>query len=196
MAGRLSDRTVVLGVSGGIAAYKACELARLLVREGASVYVVMTENATRFVAPLSFEAITGRPCRTDMFGGASSGGDPYPHLDRSGELDALVIAPATANIIARMAAGIADDLLSTLALSVTCPVFVCPAMNHRMYRHPATSRNIGTLRSFGHRILGPEEGELACGESGAGRMLEPARILEAIVAELVARPRAGNRPGG
>lgn len=192
MSGRLANRTVALGVSGGIAAYKACELARLLVREGASVHAVMTENAARFVAPLSFEALTGNPCRLDMFGGASSVGGPYPHLDRSGSLDALVIAPATANIIAKMAAGIADDLLATLALSVACPIFVCPAMNWRMYRHPATGRNIEMLRSFGHRVLGPEEGDLACGESGAGRMIEPARILDAVVAELNSGPRAGD----
>ena len=194
MAGRLENRSILLGVTGGIAAYKACELARLLVREGADVSAVLTVNATKFVQPLSFEAITGRVCRSDMFEWAAGGSDPYVHLDRSGSLDAMIVAPATANMIARMAAGLADDLLSTLFLSVRCPVFVCPAMNSRMYEHPATARNIETLRSFGCRILGPAEGALACGETGKGRMVEPSEIVEAVIADL--KERAPKRSGG
>ncbi len=192
---RLNKKRVLLGVSGGIASYKSCTLASLLVKEGATVSTVLTRNARRFVTPHTFEALTGNPCRTHTFKRISGGETAYPHIDPAEEAELAVLAPATANLIARLAHGLADELLPTLCLSLRCPVLICPAMNVRMWEHPATQRNIQTLASFGHKILGPESGTLACGMTGAGRMVEPEEILKVICRLLTRQPDSGSQPG-
>ncbi len=174
----MRDREILLGVTGGIAAYKSAELARMFRREGANVRVVMTEAATEFVTPLTFEALTGNPVHVGTFERRDAPALEHVELARTAE--ALVIAPATANVIARLALGIADDLLSTTALACTCPLIVAPAMNSRMWGHPAVRANVKLLESRGAVIVGPAEGELACGETGVGRMAEPAEIFEAV----------------
>lgn len=179
----LKDRRIVLGVTGGIAAYKACDLASRLIKRGASVRVVLTENACRFVPPLTFETLTGNPACVDTFGPRRE--MEHISLARWGEL--FVIAPATANCIAKLANGIADDLLSTTALAMNGPVLIAPAMNANMYRHPATQQNLRTIRDRGVHTVGPESGRLACGDDDIGRMSEPEAIVEAI--ESVLAPR-------
>ena len=169
-------KRIVLGVTGGIAAYKSVQLARDLTRLGAEVDVVLTRAATRFVAPLSFEGVTGRPARTDLF--AADGSALHVRLGR--EADAVCVAPATADFLARAAHGRADDLICTVLLATRAPVVVCPAMNHRMFAHPQVQANLAHLRErLGYRIAGPVEGPLAAGErDGPGRMLEPEQIEE------------------
>jgi phosphopantothenoylcysteine decarboxylase/phosphopantothenate--cysteine ligase len=179
---RLLGKRIVLGVSGGIAAYKSCDLASRLVKEGATVTAVLTRGAQRFVTPYAFEALTGQPCLTQLFRRIEPGGSAYPHIDPAKNLDAVILAPASANLIARLAHGMAGDLLSTLMLSVRCPIFTCPAMNVKMWEHPAVQANLQTLKSFGHTILGPDSGALACGMEGAGRLLEPPQIVDAVCA--------------
>ena len=176
---RLAQKKVILGVTGGIAAYKSCDLASRLVKEGAHVTALLTRGARRFVTPYTFEALTGRPCLTRNFKRIAPGETAYPHINFA-DADYVVIAPATANAMARMAHGLSSDLLSTLMLSVRCPILTCPAMNVLMWEHPATQLNVELLKKFGHRILGPASGALACGMTGAGRMVEPAEIVEAI----------------
>lgn len=171
----LKDRRIVLGVTGGIAVYKACDLASRLVKRGAQVRVVLTEHACRFVPPLTFETLTGNPACVDMFG--PRGGMDHISLAKWGEL--FVIAPATANCIAKLAGGIADDLLTTTALAMNGPVLIAPAMNANMYRHPATQQNLELLRQRGVCTVGPESGRLACGDDDIGRMSEPEAIDEA-----------------
>ena len=173
----MRDARVLLGVSGGIACYKAAELARLFRREGAAVRVVMTRNAAEFVAPLTFEALTGHPAAFEMFAPRSENAADHVELARWAQV--FVVAPATADIIAKLALGLADDLLSTTALACEAPLLVAPAMNSRMWRHPAVQANVAMLRSRGTTVVGPAEGELACGESGPGRMAEPEEILAA-----------------
>ena len=168
---------ILVGVTGGIAAYKACTLVRLLVRAGHDVYPLVTEAAERFVAAETFFALARK----------SRSGDPYPHLERA---DLLVVAPLTANTLARLAHGLADDLLTEAALAHAGPVVVAPAMNVLMWQHPATRENVETLRSRGVRFVGPEAGELAEGEVGTGRMAEPETIA-AVVEELLAGSRSG-----
>jgi phosphopantothenoylcysteine decarboxylase/phosphopantothenate--cysteine ligase len=158
---------ILVGVTGGIAAYKACTLVRLLVRAGHDVYPIVTEGGARFVAPETFFALARR----------SPSEDPYPHLERA---DLLVIAPLTANTLARLAYGLADDLLTEAALAHDGPLVVAPAMNVRMWQHPATQANVETLRARGAVLVGPAEGELAEGESGPGRMAEPEEIADAV----------------
>lgn len=175
--GGLADKNIVLGVTGGIAVYKAVELARLLVKKGAGVKVIMTEAATRFVNPLTFRVVTDNPVITSMW---SDPVEPIPHISLSDEADIIIIAPATANIIAKCAHGIADDMLSTTVLAAKGTVVVAPAMNTRMLEHPATAGNIKALKDRGVFIIEPGVGELACGEEGAGRMAEPALIVEAL----------------
>ena len=173
---------ILVGVTGGIAAYKACTVVRLLVRAGHDVYPIVTEGAARFVAPETFFALARR----------SPSEDPYPHLERA---DLLVIAPLTANSLARLAHGLADDLLTEAALAHDGPLVVAPAMNVRMWQHPATQANAETLRARGVLFVGPAEGELAEGESGPGRMSEPEEIAEAVEQALSAPtgPLAGRR---
>lgn len=176
----LKDRRIVLGVTGGIAAYKACELVSGLKKRGAQVRVVLTENAAKFVPPLSFEALSGNPAHVDTFAPR----DGMEHIALAKWAELFVIAPATANCLAKLACGIGDDLLSTTALAMTCPLLIAPAMNANMYRHPATRANLATLRSRGARVVGPDSGRLACGDDDIGRMSQPEAILEAIGAIL------------
>ncbi|GMV82448.1 MAG: hypothetical protein AMXMBFR7_36320 [Planctomycetota bacterium] len=192
---RLEGKRILLGVGGGIAAYKVCDLASRLVKERAVVTAVLTRSARRFVTPYTFEALTGRPCLTGQFRRLEPGRTPYPHIDPAREADLVVLAPATANLIARLAHGLADDLLSTLMLSVRAPVLICPAMNVQMWEHPATQRNVRTLVGFGHRVLGPSKGDLACGMTGSGRLVEPPEIVEALVKLLGEKSPASPVPG-
>lgn len=169
------DMNILVGVTGGIAAYKTLSLVRLLRERGAAVRVVMSENATRFVTPLSFETVSGQPVSSDPFGSR----DNMAHISLRDWADLLVVAPATANFMAKAAAGIADDLLSTTALACRCPRFVCPAMNSAMWDAAPTRRNLDRLIADGWTVIGPESGGLACGEEGPGRMSGPETILEA-----------------
>lgn len=174
----MSAKCVVLGVTGGIAAYKACHLTSLLRKHGYEVCVIMTQHATEFVQPLTFETLSNNPVVTDMFNRRA----PWEveHIALAKKADIFVIAPATANIMAKMACGIADDMLSTTVLATKAPVLVAPAMNTGMWTAPATQTNVETLKSRGVHFVGPAGGYLACGDSGAGRMEEPEAIFEAI----------------
>jgi phosphopantothenoylcysteine decarboxylase/phosphopantothenate--cysteine ligase len=173
------NRRVLLGVSGGIAAYKACEVVRRLREAGAEVRVVMTESAERFVTPLTFQALSGQAVRSGLWDEAAEMG--MAHLELARWADAILIAPASADMLARLAHGFADDLLSTLCLAATAPLAVAPAMNHRMWLHPATQANVASLRQRGVAVLGPANGPLAEGESGPGRMLEPQQLVQALL---------------
>ena len=181
----------VVGVTGGIAAYKTAELVRLLVKEGATVDVVMTEAATRFVTPMTFQALSGRAVATDLW--ASGADNAMGHIDLSRGATAIVIAPGSADFIAKLAHGHADDLLATLCLARDCPLLVAPAMNVQMWLNPATQRNVAQLRADGVIILGPGSGDLACNETGDGRMLEAGEILEAIATARMPKHLAGKR---
>jgi phosphopantothenoylcysteine decarboxylase/phosphopantothenate--cysteine ligase len=171
---------IVLGITGGIAAYKAAELTRLLVKEAIVVDVVMTSAATQFIAPLTLQALSGRPVLTDLW--HSGAANAMGHIDLSRDADAILVAPASANFIAKLAHGHADDLLSTLCLARDCPLLVAPTMNVQMWMHPATQRNVAQLKADGVEILGPGSGSQACGEVGDGRMIEPEEILAALMA--------------
>ena len=178
----LEQKTIALCVSGSIAAYKACELARLLVKLGAQVQVVMTRSALEFVGASTFAGITGRPVIVEMFGQAATG---ESHVTLSTHSDLIVIAPATADLLARLANGRADDLVTATALCANCPIIVAPAMHPSMWEHPATQRNVEQLRVDGRiRFVGPVSGEVASGDVGLGRFAEPALIVHAIVAAL------------
>ena len=174
----LTGKRVLLGVSGGIAVYKAVEVMRRLVEQGAEVRVVMTRNAARFVAPLTFAALSGRPVLTDEFTDAAWG--PMGHIAVTDGIDLALVVPATANIIGKAAAGIADDALSTALLAADCPLVMAPAMNDRMYRSKVLRRNIESLRALGVRFMDPDTGVLACGTTGQGRLASPERILQAV----------------
>lgn len=167
---------IVLGVTGGIAAYKAVDVARQFTLLGFDVKVLMTEHATHLVGPATFRAVTGNAVAVGMFEDTAA---PMQHITLAREADLVVVAPATANIIARMAQGLADDLLSTTLLATRSPILVAPAMNVEMWQHPATQANLELLRRRGVSVIGPESGSLACGEEGEGRMSEPASIVEA-----------------
>jgi phosphopantothenoylcysteine decarboxylase / phosphopantothenate---cysteine ligase len=186
----LKGRAILLGITGGIAAYKSAELTRLLVKAGASVQVVMTASARQFITPLTLQVLSGQPVCTDLFDLEYESQIGHIQVARAAHL--VVIAPATANVIAKMAAGIADDYLTTVLLATSAPVLVCPAMNVKMYEHPATQRNLEELRKLGHRILEPSIGALACGEEGAGRLAELSNILEAIQ-QLLTPPKLEGR---
>jgi phosphopantothenoylcysteine synthetase/decarboxylase len=168
-------KEIVLGITGSVAAYKACDLARLFIKEGYSVSTVLTANACRLVTPLLFSSLTGGEVYTDMW---QQSGTKMGHISLKEKASLLVIAPATANIIAKCANGIADDLLSTTYLSVTCPVLIAPAMNPNMWNHPATRENIQTLVRRGVSICGPESGAVACGDEGEGKMSDIGSIYE------------------
>ncbi len=174
----LKGKNIVLGVTGGIAAYKACELTSRLRKAGAQVYVIMTKHACEFVAPLTFETLSNHPTVTDTFARPDTW--EVEHIALAKRADVFVIAPATANILAKMAHGIADDMLSTTVLATKAPVLVAPAMNTGMWENIATQDNVKLLRQRGIRFIGPEGGFLACGDTGAGRMSEPSEIYEAI----------------
>ncbi len=182
---------IVLGVTGGIAAYKAAELVRLLVKDGVSVDVVLTEGGARFVTATTFQALSGRPVLSDLW--HSGADDAMGHIAISRGADAIVVAPATADFLAKLAQGSADDLLSTLCLARECPLLVAPAMNRQMWSNPATQRNVARLREDGIAILGPDTGEMACRESGEGRMLEAAAIHAALIASRQPKVLTGKR---
>jgi phosphopantothenoylcysteine decarboxylase/phosphopantothenate--cysteine ligase len=171
------NRRVVLGVGGGIAAYKACELARLVVKGRGTVRVAMTRAATKFVQPLTFQALSGAPVLVDLFDPESEA--TYGHLSLAREADLLVVAPATADLVARLRAGMADDAVTTTALAATCPVLLAPAMNTRMWRNPAVQENLAALKARGWHVVGPASGELADGDVGEGRLAEPGEIAVA-----------------
>jgi phosphopantothenoylcysteine decarboxylase/phosphopantothenate--cysteine ligase len=178
-------KRIVLGITGGVAAYKAAELARLLVRDGVDVQVVMTAAARHFVGPATFQAITGHPVFTDLWDERIDSG--MAHIDLTRGADAVLVAPASADFLARLAQGRADDLLTTLCLARDCPLLLAPAMNRQMWDHPATRRNVAQLEADGAILLGPAAGAQACGETGYGRLLEPEQIAEAVQARF--RPK-------
>jgi len=175
-----TNKSIVLGITGGIAAYKAAELVRLLVKANVEVQVVMTEAACQFITPVTMQALSGKPVFKDMWDESIANG--MPHIELSRAADAVVIAPASADFIAKLAHGRADDLLSTLCLARDCPLLIAPAMNKQMWENPATQRNIALLDADGISILGPDSGEQACGETGLGRMLEAEDLLNLIQA--------------
>ena len=187
----LVGKRVALGVTGGIAAYKSAELVRLLVKEGASVQVAMTEAATHFVTPTTFQALSGKQVFTDAWN--AEPGNGMAHINLSREADLLLVAPASANYLGKIANGIADNLLTTLTLARDCPLFVAPAMNRQMWNNPATQRNIATLIGDGVTVLGPDSGEQACGEIGDGRMLEPAELLAEVIAHFQIKNLRGRK---
>jgi phosphopantothenoylcysteine decarboxylase/phosphopantothenate--cysteine ligase len=176
----LLNKKIVLGISGGIAAYKTPELARQLIQEGASVQVVMTEAATQFVTPVTMQALTGNPVYTSQWD--NSVANNMAHIELSRKADAILIAPASADLMAKLSLGLADDLLSTLCLARDCPLLLAPAMNKQMWEHAATQRSVQRLHDDGVAVLGPASGFQACGEVGMGRMLEPAEIAEQTIA--------------
>ena len=187
----LNGKRIVLGVTGGIAAYKAAELVRLLGKQGAEVQVAMTEGATHFVTATTFQALSGKPVYLDQWDVRMP--NAMAHIDLSRAADLIVVAPASADFLARIANGMADDLLATMVLARDCPLLVAPAMNRQMWENPATQRNIAQLQSDGVEILGPASGEQACGEVGAGRMLEPEEIVEAVIAFFAPKVLAGRK---
>ncbi|PKO34548.1 MAG: bifunctional phosphopantothenoylcysteine decarboxylase/phosphopantothenate--cysteine ligase CoaBC [Betaproteobacteria bacterium HGW-Betaproteobacteria-7] len=187
----LKGKRVVLGVTGGIAAYKAAELVRLLVRQGAEVQVAMTEGASHFVTATTFQALSGRPVFTDQWDARMP--NAMAHIDLSRQADLILVAPASADFLARVANGMADDLLATMVLARDCPLLVAPAMNRQMWENPATRRNVAQLQADDVGILGPACGEQACGEVGAGRMLEPEEILDEVQSFFTPKLLAGKK---
>ncbi|ART63742.1 bifunctional phosphopantothenoylcysteine decarboxylase/phosphopantothenate--cysteine ligase CoaBC [Kushneria marisflavi] len=190
---RLAGQRIVLGISAGIAAYKSAVLARLLKKAGASVRVVMTEGAQAFITPLTLQALTGEEVRTSLLDPQAEAG--MGHIELAKWADIVLIAPATADVMARLAAGMADDLLTTLCLATRARCLLAPAMNQAMWSHPASQRNAETLKAFGWQQLGPDAGEQACGDVGGGRMLEPEDIVAALDAALSGHsPAPGTLP--
>ena len=187
----VNHKRIVLGLTGGIAAYKAAELTRLLVKAGCEVQVVMTESACQFITPVTMQALSGKPVFTGMWSGDVDNG--MPHIELSRNADAILIAPATAEFIAKLLHGRADDLLSTLCLARDCPLLVAPAMNKQMWENPATQRNIAQLKADKIEVLGPDAGEQACGEVGLGRMLEAQEIFDLVNAHFTPKLLAGKR---
>jgi len=185
------SRTVLLGVTGGIACYKACELVRQLRGSGLGVRVVMTKGAMQFVTPLTFQALSGEPVGTDVFSASQEA--EIGHIRLADEAGAVVVAPATAHVLAKMAHGLADDLLSTVLLATRAPTLVAPAMNVNMWMHPATQANVDILRKRGVVVVGPERGDLACGWDGEGRLAHPSRIVAAVRAAMSEKDLAGER---
>ena len=182
---------LVLGITGGIAAYKAAELVRLLVKADYEVQVVMTESATQFITPMTMQALSGKPVFVGMWDSSVDNG--MPHIELSRDADAIVIAPATAEFVAKLLHGRADDLLSTLCLARDCPLLVAPAMNKQMWENPATQRNFAQLIADNITVLGPGSGDQACGEIGLGRMLEPEELMRDINAFFTPKLLAGKR---
>src|SRR6185503_13207217 len=187
----LKGKKILLGLTGGIAAYKAAELTRLLVKAGADVRVAMTEAATRFITPTTLQALSGQPVWTDLWDARVA--DGMGHIELSRDRDLILVAPASADFLAKLAQGLADDLLSTLCLARRCSLMVAPAMNVEMWQNAATARNAETLRAHGVLIVGPASGGQACGEMGMGRMTEPAEILSDVRFFFQPRRLAGRR---
>lgn len=188
---RIVSGKLVLGVTGGIAAYKAAELVRLLVKANYDVQVVMTAAACQFITPVTMQALSGKPVFIDMWDSSISNG--MPHIELSREADAILVAPASADFMAKLVQGRADDLLSTLCLARNCPLLVAPAMNKQMWENPATQRNITQLKADSISMLGPDSGEQACGEVGLGRMLEAEALLSLVNAHFTPKLLAGKR---
>lgn len=187
----MANKKLVLGITGGIAAYKAAELVRLLVKANIDVQVVMTEAACQFITPVTMQALSGKPVFIGMWDSSIANG--MPHIELSREADAILVAPASADFIAKVVHGQADDLLSTLCLARDCPLLVAPAMNKQMWENPATQRNINQLKADGISILGPASGEQACGEVGLGRMLEAEALLAGVIAHFTPKLLTGKR---
>ena len=187
----LLNKKIVLGISGGIAAYKTPELARLLMQEGASVQVVMTEAATQFVTPVTMQALTANPVFISQWD--SSIANNMAHIELSRSADIILIAPSSADLMAKLSLGLADDLLSTLCLARDCPLLLAPAMNKQMWEHAATQRSMQRLQDDGVLLLGPASGAQACGEVGMGRMLEPHEIAEQVIAFFQKKVLAGKK---
>ena len=192
----VNSKRLVLGITGGIAAYKAAELVRLLVKAGVEVQVVVTESACQFITPTTMQALSGKPVFTGMWANDNTSNDipnAMPHIELSRNADAIVIAPASAEFIAKLLHGRADDLLSTMCLARDCPLLVAPAMNKQMWENPATQRNIAQLKADKITVLGPATGEQACGEVGLGRMLEAQEIFDLVYAHFTPKLLAGKR---
>jgi phosphopantothenoylcysteine decarboxylase/phosphopantothenate--cysteine ligase len=187
----LSNRKIVLGVGGGIAAYKSAELVRLLGKASAEVHVVLSEGGARFVTPVTYQALSGNPVWSDLWDRRMP--NHMAHIDLGRDADAILVAPATADFIARLAHGRADDLLSTLCLARAVPLIVAPAMNRQMWESPPTQRNVAQVRADGVAVFGPAAGDQACGEVGMGRMLEPEELLERLEGFFVPRQLAGRK---
>lgn len=187
----LASKRILLGITGGIAAYKSAELVRELQRAGADVQVVLTEAATHFITPVTMQALSGKPVFTGMWDNRVTNG--MPHIELSRDRDLIVVAPATADFMAKLVHGAADDLLATLCLARECPLMVAPAMNRQMWENPATQRNVSRLREDGIAVLGPDVGDQACGETGMGRMLEPTDLVREISAWFQPKLLAGTK---
>ncbi|MGY3041796.1 phosphopantothenoylcysteine decarboxylase/phosphopantothenate--cysteine ligase [Rhodanobacter sp. TND4EL1] len=185
----LAQRRILLGVSGGIAAYKSCELVRRLRDLDAEVRVVMTEGATHFVSPTTFQALSGQPVRVSLWDAQAEAA--MGHIELARWAERILVAPASADLLARLAQGMADDLLTTLCLASAAPLYLAPAMNQQMWAHPAVQANIAILRQHGATLLGPAVGDQACGDVGSGRMLEPHELRDALVASFGERSMAG-----
>jgi len=183
-----TTKRIVLGLTGGIADYKAAELARTLLRQGIDVQVAMTGGACHFITPTTMQALTGKPVLTSQWDDSGNG---MAHINLSRAADAIVIAPATADFIAKLAHGLSDDLLSTMCLARNCPLLIAPAMNRQMWEHPATQRNIAQLKEDGIIVMGPASGMQACGEEGLGRMLEPEQLAQSIIASFQPKIMSG-----
>ena len=187
----LASKRILLGLTGGIAAYKSAELVRELQRAGADIQVVMTDAATQFITPVTMQALSGKPVFTGMWDNRVASG--MPHIELSRDRDLIVVAPATADFMAKLVHGAADDLLATLCLARECPLMVAPAMNRQMWENAATQRNVSQLRQDGILVLGPDAGDQACGEVGMGRMLEAADLVREISAWFQPKPLAGTK---
>jgi phosphopantothenoylcysteine decarboxylase/phosphopantothenate--cysteine ligase len=188
----LAGREIVVGVCGGIAAYKVADVVSKLVQAGAGVTVAMTDDAQKFIAPLTFEALSGRPVRTSTFNLVESS-DPQ-HISLTERADLMLIAPATANTIAKIAHGLCDDLLTLLVSAAACPVVFAPAMNNRMWENPIAKENVAKLIKLGYQFIGPEEGWLACRNVGVGRMSDPEKIVQEVTAMLTAKTTLPSSP--
>ncbi len=187
----LKDKNIILGVTGGIAAYKAADLTRLIIKAGGSVWPVMTRAAAEFITPLTLETLAKNPALTGLFNKRGNGS--IDHIELAAKADLIIVAPATANIIGKVASGIADDLLTTIIMATRAPVLFAPAMNTKMYENPIVQDNIQKLKRLNYLFVGPEEGELACGEEGKGRLSEPESILDAAIDCLSRKDLTGDK---
>jgi phosphopantothenoylcysteine decarboxylase/phosphopantothenate--cysteine ligase len=188
-----AGREIIVAVCGGIAAYKVADLVSKLVQRGAGVSVCMTDEAQKFITPLTFQALSGRPVRTDMWHLQESS-DPQ-HIAITERADLMLIAPATANLLAKVATGLCDDLVSTMICAAACPVVFAPSMNNRMWENPITQENVAKLAKLGYRFIGPESGWLACRNVGSGRLTEPQRIIEELAGMLPPPKKKSGGPG-
>ena len=187
----LHNKFIIVGVTGGIAAYKAAYLVRALKKQGADVQVIMTEAAKSFITELTMQALSGHPVLSETLKPQSNSG--IEHIEMATKADAIIIAPATANTLARIRAGMANDLLTAIVLAATCPIYVAPAMNENMWKNPITQDNLKALQNYGFKVISPETGFQACGATGPGRMAEPEHIVDYLVRQLNYRPLAGKK---